>query len=155
MLVIPPRETKGRQPHEAEIAEPLRSRLQRYLKRHRPVLLRGRSPGTVATDTLWVSAKGTPMSEETIYRRVAKATARSGISIGPHLFRSCAGTTIAIRAPKAVGFTPAVLDHGNPETSERFYNMAGSLEASRAQSAVLEQLMRQLNKPARSRGKKE
>ena len=132
----------------------LRSCLQRYLKCRRPVLLAARSPGSPATDALWVSAKGTPMSEETIYRRVAKATARSGASIGPRLFRSSAQTTIAIRAPKAIEFMPAVLDHGNPETSERFYNMAGSLEASRAQSAVLEQLMRQL-KPARHKAKKE
>ncbi len=64
--------------------------------------------------------------------------------MSPHLFRSAAATSIAVRAPGSVDIIPAVLGHGSPRTAERYYNLAGSLEASRAHSAMLDALQRDL-----------
>jgi integrase/recombinase XerD len=140
VLAIPASEIKGRRrPHEAWIADLLRQKLLRYLQHHRLVLLKLR-PQKSHTDHLWVSAEGTPLSEEGIYRRVAKATARSGTRIGPHLFRSCAATTIAIRAPKDIHIITPVLDHSGPRVGERYYNMAGSIEAARAYTKAVDSL---------------
>ena len=142
ILAVPADEMKGRRPHEAEIAELLGQRLLRYVRHHRPQLLRARQPGTLPTDYLWVSAEGGPLSEEAIYRRVAKATGRSGAPIGPHLFRTCAATTVAVRAPRDVHIITPTLDHSGPAIGERYYNMAGSLEASRAYAKAVEDLRR-------------
>ena len=97
---------------------------------------------SLPTDALWVSAQGTALKDEPISVRVAKATARDGAPIRPHLFRSCAGTTIAVRAPDDVHIIAPVLGHSGPEIGERFYNLAGSLEASRAHAAVIDELSR-------------
>src|SRR5205814_433375 len=150
VLAIPASETKGRRPHEAEVAALLRPQLQKYVQRHRPTLLRERRPRTSATDCLWVSVKGTSLAEEAIYRRVAKATGRSGPPIGPHLFRSCAATTIAIRASNDIHIITPVLDHSGPAIGERYYNLAGSLEAFRAYGKVVEDLRRMPRSSSRS-----
>ena len=155
VLAIPAGETKGRRPHDAEVAELLRQQLQKYVQRHRPTLLRGRRPGTPATDALWISVEGTPLAEESIYRRVAKATGRSGPAIGPHLFRSCAATTIATRAPSDIHIITPVLDHSGPEIGERYYNLAGSLEASRAYGRVVEDLRRTVRSSSRRKNRTE
>ena len=73
---------------------------------------------------------------------MAKATGRSGAPIGPHLFRTCAATTVAVRAPKDVHIITPTLDHSGPAIGERYYNMAGSLEASRAYAKAVEDLRR-------------
>jgi integrase/recombinase XerD len=142
VLAITAGEMKGRRPHEAEIAELLRQRLLRYVRHHRPVLLKARPRGILPTDYLWVSAEGTPLSEEGIYRRVVKATGRSGAPIGPHLFRTCAITTVAVRAPKDIHIMTPTLDHSGPAIGERYYNMAGSLEAFRSYAKVVSDLRR-------------
>jgi len=140
ILAIPAEYTKGRRPHEAEIAELLRQRLFRYVQHHRPALTRRRKSGKLPTDYLWVSAQGTPL--ETISPRVAKATGLSGTPIRPHMFRTCAATTVAIRAPKDIHIITPILDHSGPAIGERHYNMAGSLEASRAYARVVNDLRR-------------
>jgi hypothetical protein len=55
-----------------------------------------------------------------------------------------AATTIATDAPDAVEIIPAILTHRSPKTAERCYNLAGSLEASRAHSALLDALCLEL-----------
>lgn len=141
VLAISAAEIKGRRPHEAWIADLLQQKLHRYLQHHRLVLLAARLHGDASTDRLWISAEGTPMSEEGIYRRVAKATARSGARTGPHLFRTSAATTIAIRAPKDINIITPVLGHSGPEIGERYYNLAGSLEAARAFAKTVNELV--------------
>jgi integrase/recombinase XerD len=140
VLTIPAEETKGRRSHEVEVAELLRQRLFRYVQRYRPVLTRRRKSGTLPTDYLWVSAQGIPL--ETISPRVAKATGLSGTPIRPHMFRTCAATTVAVRAPKDIHIITPILDHSGPAIGERHYNMAGSLEASRAYAEVVNDLRR-------------
>ncbi len=51
--------------------------------------------------------------------------------INPHLFRDCAATSIAIDDPVHVGIAARVLGHRTGSTTERFYNQARSIEASR------------------------
>jgi hypothetical protein len=51
--------------------------------------------------------------------------------MGLHDFRRAAATFIAIDAPDKIGWIPGVLQHASPEVSERHYNLAGSIEASR------------------------
>jgi hypothetical protein len=63
------------------------------------------------------------------------------------LFRDCAATSIAIDNPKHVGDASLVLGHAGHRMTEKHYNHARSLEASR-------RLARTLVRFARSAGRK-
>lgn len=79
-----------------------------------------------------MSASGAPMTRNAIYMRVTART-RDGLgrSINPHLFRDCAATSIAIDDPGHIGIASRLLGHRTASTTERYYNHARSLEASR------------------------
>jgi integrase/recombinase XerC len=106
--------------------------LHRYLEVHRPVLLaRGKRRPTPVT-AFWVSKHGTHMGYATIARQVRQRTAAAfGKSLSPHLFRDAVATGIAISAPTQMHMVQPLLGHTTQATSERHYNLAGSLEAGR------------------------
>jgi integrase len=143
VLKLAAAETKGRQMYEAVVIPRLSLALKRYLGVHRLVLLnaRGRWHGA-AGDALWISRDGSTCSEQTFTNIILKRTGADGRPrLSPHLFRSCAATTIAIDRPGSIDIVPAILGHASPTTAERYYNLAGSIEASRAQAAILEGLL--------------
>jgi integrase len=109
-------------------------RVIRYLQAYRPVLLDGGM-----TDRLWVNPFGRPMSLEGLAERVAARTRQHfGRPISMHLFRHAAATSMAIDDPHHVALIAALLGHARLATSERFYNMATSLDAARSYQAALE-----------------
>jgi integrase len=142
VLSLPASETKARRFHEAPVAELLADRLRGYLRRHRPVLLRaGRLRRGAPADALWISKVGTALGTGPIGVMIRKRTrAAFGRPVWPHLYRACAATTIAIRAPEETHIIPGVLGHATSAASERYYNLAGGLEAARAHSTVLAEL---------------
>jgi integrase/recombinase XerD len=60
-----------------------------------------------------------------------------GVPISPHLFRDCAATTIATDDPEHVLTIAPLLGHTTLKTSEKHYNHARSLDASRRYQAVM------------------
>ena len=67
-----------------------------------------------------------------IYTRIVARTREGlGQAINPHLFRDCAATSIAIEDPAHVGIASRLLGHRTASTTERYYNQARSVEASR------------------------
>ena len=131
-LVFTPEETKTRVVLEVPWPAELAPALHRHLADHRPVLLaRGARPDA-AREALWVSKQGRQMSGAAIRHQVGARTAAAfGRPLSPHLFRDCAATAVAIAAPQRIGIVPRLLGHTTLTTSERHYNLAGSLEAGR------------------------
>ena len=92
---------------------------------------------------LWTSTRGTHMGDAAITHQVrARTKAAFGAPISPHLFRDCAATEIAISAPEHVQMIRPILGHTTLATSERHYNLAGSLEAGRRYSQTITALRR-------------
>jgi integrase/recombinase XerD len=56
--------------------------------------------------------------------------------MGLHDFRRAAATFLAMEAPNKIGLIP-ILQHASPEVSQRHYNLARSVEASRRVGAHL------------------
>jgi integrase/recombinase XerD len=54
-----------------------------------------------------------------------------GQPINPHLFRDCAATSVEVDDPAHVGIASRLLGHRTRSTTERYYNQARSVEASR------------------------
>jgi hypothetical protein len=135
---------KGR--YEVAFPVALVSELEHYLAIHRKVLLVGESgrlsPGTHA---LWVSEVGTMLEKGALARRIRKHTKEAfSASLPPHWFRDAAATFIAVEDPQHVRDSHHIL--GNTfAVTEKYYNQARGLEASRRHHAMLKALRSSLN----------
>jgi site-specific recombinase XerD len=136
--------TKTKHAIELPWPEPLIAALDIYLSCHRPVLAQGYKRGEpAARQALWVSKRGRAMAGNGVYRRITKHTLRNlGHSINPHLFRDCAATSLAIEDPRHVRIAASLLGHRRFATTERFYNQANNIEASRIMQSFLLSLRR-------------
>jgi integrase len=133
LIQIPAAETKTTEPIELVWPEPLIAPLETYLASHRVVL--GQSCGRWVREidgALWLNARGLSMTRNDVYMRVTARTREGlGRSINPHLFRDCAATSIAIDDPEHIGVASRLLGHRAAATTERYYNHARGVEASR------------------------
>ena len=128
-IQIPAAETKTKDPIERTWPEILVPSLEIYLWEHRAGILALRG---CRSDALWLSMHGPPMTDNAIYIRIVART-REGLGqpINPHLFRDCAVTSVAIEDPTHVVIASRLLGHRTASTTERHYNQARSIEASR------------------------
>jgi integrase/recombinase XerD len=143
-ILLAAEETKSHVPYEGVFPSALEPGLKRYLEVHRTVLMRGERteadapPVSPELDAVWVSQVGTQLEEGAVARRIVKHTkAAFGRSVPPHWFRDAAATSIAIDNPRHIGDASLVLGHAGLSTTERHYNNARSLEASRRHAATL------------------
>ena len=97
-----------------------------------------------AGDALWISRDDSPCTEQTFANIIRKRTREAGRpALSPHLCRSGAARSIAVDASGDVDIIPTVLGHGSPKTAEKHYNLAGSLETSRAHGRLIDDLREQ------------
>ena len=141
-----PEDTKARRAESFRISERLLPYLMRYLKEIRPRLL-----GRNDHDGLWASYRGRPLVAGRIYDIVrARTKKKFGKALGLHDIRRAAATFLAMDAPEKIGLIPGVLQHASPEVSQRHYNLARSVEASRRFAAHLARARNKL-RPVSSR----
>ena len=86
---------------------------------------------------------GTQLEPEALQRRIFDHTRQAfGRGVSPHLFRDAAATSIAMDNPRHVGDASLVLGHAGHRMTEKHYNHARSLEASRRHAETLARLRR-------------
>lgn len=142
-LVLPREDTKNNRPHEARFPKALLGDLATYLDRFRPILLAGEAGCTPSgTDALWVSETGSAWESGALSHRIADLTqSRLNRRIPPHWFRDVAATTIAVEAPRNIADAHLVLGHATPQTTQKHYIQAETLQAgAKFQAAMLERL---------------
>jgi integrase/recombinase XerD len=129
-------ETKTADPIELPWPADLVPNLERYIAEHRPRFACSRS--SKAAEALWLSKRGTPLTSKGLYQLIVARTREGlGHTINPHLFRDCAATSIAIDDPVHIGIASRLLGHRTGSTTERYYNQARSVEASRLMQKFL------------------
>jgi integrase len=139
-ILLHPSDTKARRSESVRVPEQLLPYLLRYLKEIRPVLLVGSEH-----DGFWTSYRGRPLSAGCLYDIVrARITAKFGKAMGLHDFRRAASTFVAMDAPEKIGLIPGVLQHASPEVSDRYYNLARSVQAGQRFAAYLAQARKRL-----------
>jgi integrase/recombinase XerD len=152
-IVFGAEETKTHVPYEAVLPAALGPRLERYLDLHRPALLRGEQedsnpdalPIHAGLDAVWVSEDGTQLSYQNLGLQIFVRTRREfGCGLFPHMFRDCVATAVAVDNPKHIGDASLILGHAGQRTTEKHYNHARSLEASRRHAAMLASLRESL-----------
>ena len=132
-IVLTAAETKEKREDERPVPEDLTSSIERYLQIYRPILARG-----TETDALWLAMDGKPMSYASMGELITETTRTTiGVAVSPHLFRTAAVTTLAIRAGDKPHAGSAVLHHGpgGPVTQEN-YNRASCVTAGKSLAAV-------------------
>jgi hypothetical protein len=88
-----------------------------------------------ASDGPWTY--GTDLEYMRSLQLTARTRAAFGEPVNPHLFRSCAATTIAIFDPGRIGVARDLLGHVSLATTRAHYNKARSIEASRIYAKAL------------------
>ena len=137
--------TKNHSALEFDWPQQLLQPLETYLAVHRPVLsnLVNRWTAPIG-DRLWVSSQASPLTEMAFYDIMSKRTKTAfGRSINPHLVRDEAATTLAICEPEHVRSAAALLGHRNLATTEKYYQQAKSVEASRSLAEMITGLRHQ------------
>lgn len=138
-VAIPAEASKNHDPLDFPWPEVLNAALRTYLEVHRPQLSGQVHRWTAAIGgRLWVSSHGSPLTEMAIYDVIRKRTAAAfGEPINPHLFRDEAATAMAIHDPSHVRVAAPLLGHRCLTTTERYYQQAQSVEASRAHAKLI------------------
>jgi site-specific recombinase XerD len=125
--------TKNRRPDKRRVPEGLNRYIEIYLAHARPVLLRSGS----ATDALWISRKGKPISRVGLCHLITKITFDTvGISVSPHLFRTAAASTAATYGGNTPHLASALLNHTDPRTTDEHYNRTSSISASKIYAGI-------------------
>lgn len=104
--------------------------LERYLAVDRPRLA---ARGAGATDALWVSCRGGPLSPQNIqwvFRRVG--VEMLGYPINPHAARHVQATRILDDDPRALEIASLALAHSDISTVSQYYDQSGSQGAQAA-----------------------
>lgn len=124
-IVLSASETKEKLADERPVDELLTPAIDRYLGQHRPVLARSDN----SPSALWLSANdGAPITDKEVARAIRRTTLSTvGVKIGPHLFRTCAASTAAIRGGDNPFLASALLHHSDPKMTNAHYNRATSL----------------------------
>src|SRR5262249_53786915 len=100
----------------------------------------GRHP-PAKSDALWISECATPLAARSTTPRIKGHTRTAfGRDICPHLIRDCVATSISTYDPEHVCIILVILGHSRMATSEKHYNQARRLEASRRYHRVLDDL---------------
>lgn len=133
-LRIPAHETKSRRVFEALLPDDLNHPMSHFLEVYRPRFKHARRH-----DNLWPSRRGGPLGSEGMYHAIIDRTKTAfGFSINPNRFRACAVTSIAKADPVHIRTATELLGHAYISTTERHYNLAQTIDASRRYQRCLD-----------------
>ena len=149
MVAVPGNTTKTHAPLDFDWPAELVQPLETYLQFHRPVLAaRSYRWLTKADNHLWVALSGSALTQMAFYDIVRKRTKIAfGVAINPHAFRDAAATTLAIHDPEHVRIAAPILGHQSFSTTEKFYNLANSLDAHRRYAHALFRIRQSPRRP--------
>jgi integrase/recombinase XerD len=145
-VIVSEEETKTRKSLDYPVPELLEPYLATYLNVVRPQM---RSHLTCAA--LWLHSRGGPLAYAAIGDIFGRhSTSRLGFRITPHDARDAAATLWALLAPDQIGVARDLLAHSDLRTTNKYYNRARGIEASRAHRRVITGMRKKRERYARS-----
>lgn len=144
---------KSHRPYESSLPSDLVEAIKHYSRYYRPFLLLLAHQDDDATrqlnqaglqQALWISNEGRKLDEGALRNTIKRRTKTAfGISMTPHLFRDVAVTHMVRHSPEATLLIKDILDHATITTTERHYNQAQMIDASRRHADLIENLLSQ------------
>jgi site-specific recombinase XerD len=130
--VLTAAETKEKREDERPVPEELTASIERYLEVYRPILAGGKAE----TNAFWLAINGEAMSYASMGELITETTEKTiGVAVSPHLFRTAAVTTLAIRAGDNPHAGSALLHH-KPNGPQENYNRASCITAGKFLAAI-------------------
>ena len=98
-----------------------------YLRQSRPIPIRKQAP----TAALWISSPtGQRFTSKNLGTLISKITLQTiGVDVSPHLFRTAAGTTLAVHAGDKSHLASAVLGHTDKRVTDDHDKRASTVQA--------------------------
>ena len=145
---IPGTETKTHRPIDEPMPDVLIPYMQRYLTHFRPKLVPLTARPWADDGALFLSSRnGRSLSGVAMHLGIERLIAnRFGAPMSLHMFRDAVPTTLAIKAPKHVRIAAAIDNHADYRTTERWYNLARTIDAADAHLENLTALRRKLRR---------
>ena len=135
-LLLPDEDTKSRRLDHRVIPDVLAKWIDLYMDTYKPVF-------PASETAMWPSQYGGPMSYAGVQRLVSDTTKRVlGKAVGPHMFRHCVPYTIANIDGSRIDLASSVLQHSDPRITQKHYNLAHSVESSRAFGNIVSDLLK-------------
>jgi site-specific recombinase XerD len=132
-IVLTAAETKEKREDERPIPAELTVSIARYLEVYRPILAGGKAE----FNALWLATNAKPMSYASMGELITEITRITiGIPVNPHLFRTAAATTLAIRAGDKPHAGSALLHHRPGPVMQENYNRASCVTAGKSLGAI-------------------
>jgi site-specific recombinase XerD len=126
---VPAGSTKNKRWVEKRIPNSFNRAIEFYLNWARPILVR--SPGQ--DNSLWISSRtGRRFTYKNLGTLISKITFRTlGVDVSPHLFRTAAASTAAVKIPELPYLASALLGHADPRIADEHYKRTTSLNAAK------------------------
>jgi site-specific recombinase XerD len=135
-ISLPGGSTKNNRWIEKRIPNAFNHAIELYLNRARPILMKSPTPD----NSLWISSRtGRRFTYKNLGTLISKITFRTlGVDVSPHLFRTAAASTAAVKLPKFPHLASALLGHTDPRVTDEHYKLATSLHAGEIYASLVE-----------------
>ena len=138
-ISLPSSSTKNKRWDERRIPNSLNHAIGLYLNQARPILMRS----SVDDNSLWISSRtGRRFTYKNLGTLISKITFQTlGVDVSPHLFRTAAASTAAVKLPQYPHLASALLGHSNSRVTDEHYKRMTSLIAGKVYAELVQQYL--------------
>jgi integrase len=137
-ISVPGGSTKNGRWVEKRIPNDFNRGIELYLNQARPCLMRS----TANDNSLWISSRtGRRFTYKNLGTLISKITRQTlGVDVSPHLFRTAAASTAAMKIPQFPHLASALLGHTDPRVTDDHYKRTTSLIAGKAYANLVQDI---------------
>jgi len=138
-ITVPAGSTKNKRWIEKRIPRSLNRAIELYLNQARPNLIKSPSPD----NSLWISWRtGMRFTYKNLGTLISKITLRTlGVDVSPHLFRTAAASTAAVKLPGFPHLASALLGHADSRIADEHYKRATSISAANIYGDLIQEYL--------------
>jgi site-specific recombinase XerD len=139
-VCVPSGSTKNKRWVEKRIPNSFNHAIELYLKDARPTLMKSPRPD----NSLWISSRtGRRFTYKNLGTLISKITLRTlGVDVSPHLFRTAAASTAAVKLPGFPRLPSALLSQADPRIADEHYKRTTSLNAANVYGDFVQEYLR-------------
>jgi site-specific recombinase XerD len=138
-VCVPGGSTKNKRWIEKRIPNDFNHAIELYVKEARPILMKSPRPD----NSFWISSRtGRRFTYKNLGTLISKITFQTlGVDVSPHLFRTSAASTAAVKLPKYPYLASALLGHTDPRIADEHYKRTTSLNAGSIYADLIQEYM--------------
>jgi len=138
-IAVPAGRTKNKRWIEKRLPKSINRAVELYLNQARPVLMKSSRPD----NSLWISWRtGTRFTYKNLGTLISKITLQTlGVDVSPHLFRTAAASTAAVKLPGFPYLASALLGQADSGIADKHYKRTTSLSAANVYGNLIQEYL--------------